>query len=92
MYLSIVIVKLQSLLTVGIHLLNKSRVWCVVQVALSWMELGGTLRTVGLDQPGQHVRLYLKDKKKEGKEEGGGKGKKQICEREMQEDKAETPA
>lgn len=56
------------------------------------MELGGALRAVGLDQPGQHVRLYLKDKKKEGKEGGGGEGKKQICKREMQEDKAETPA
>lgn len=56
------------------------------------MELGGALRAVGLDQPGQHVRLSLKDKQKEGREGGGGEGKKHICKREMQEDKAKTPA
>lgn len=72
MHLFIVMAKIQSLLIVGIHLLNKSQLWCVIQVALSWMELGGALRAVGLDPPGQHVRLYLKNKQKEGKEGGGG--------------------
>lgn len=37
------------------------------------------------------MRPDLKDKKKEGKEGRGGEGKKEICKKEMHEDKAENP-